>query len=168
LNEVEPGTYLIGVHYYDEPDARRPYPTTFYPGSEVEASATRVLVSANVPTLLNQFRLRPLPLVKIKVVVIWPDGTKSKWSNLSFHNRGYLSQAVIGDEAPQVDDGIGDFTLPVGFVYSAQASVTCDAGKVIETRESQPAQTVDVSAGAAPEKLIFMIPGPPCLLWRSR
>jgi hypothetical protein len=168
LNEIEPGEYLIGVHYYDAPDARRPYPTTFYPGLEVEASATRVLVVANAPTLLNQFRLRPLTLANIKVEVVWPDGTKPKWSNLLFHNRSYPSQAVIGNEAPQVDDGIGDFTLPEGFVYSAQAAVRCDAGKIIETRESQPAQTVDVSAGITPQKLTFTIPGPPCVLWRSR
>jgi hypothetical protein len=100
--------------------------------------------------------------------VIWPDGTSPQRSNLSFHNRSYPSQAVIGDVAPKVDDGVGEFTLPEGFFYFARASVQCDAGRVIETRESRPVQEIEVGADATPRSLTFTMPGPPCALWTPK
>jgi hypothetical protein len=165
VNQIEPGEYLVAVHYYGAPDVRQPFATAFYPGLEAEDAAARVLVVPNSQTMLKQLRLRSLPLATIKVEVVWPDGTRPKRSNLSFHNRSYPSQAVIGDEAPQIDDGVGEFALPEGFSYFARASVQCDSGRVIETRESRPVQEIEVGAGATPRRLTFTLPGPPCELW---
>ena len=165
INQIEPGDYLVAVHYYGAPDARQPFPTTFYPGLEAEGDATKVSVARNSTTLLNQLRLRSLPLANIRVEVVWPDGTRPKRSNLLFHNPSYPSQAVIGDEAPQVDDGAGDFTLHEGFHYFARASVQRDAGRVIETREPRPVQEIEVGFGAETH---VTIPGPPCELLRPK
>jgi hypothetical protein len=92
VDQIEPGKYLVAVHYYGAPDVRQPFATTFYPGLEAEDTATRVLVVPNSPTMLKQLRLRALPLATIKVEVIWPDGTSPQRSSLSFHNRSYPSQ----------------------------------------------------------------------------
>jgi hypothetical protein len=104
-------------------------------------------------------------LTTIKIEVVWPDGTRPERSNLLFHNLSYPSQAVIGDVAPQVSDGRGEFTLPEGFDYQAKAVIHCDAGEKIESRESNPAQQISVGRGTTPTALTFTIPGPPCKLW---
>jgi hypothetical protein len=168
VNELQPGEYLVAVHYYNAPNARQPFATTFYPRAEAESNAERVVVRPNSRAILKQLRLRSLPLATIEIEVLWSDGTRPKRSNLLFHNLSYPSQAVIGDVAPQVDDGRGDFTLPEGFGYDARATVQCDAGDVIESRESSPVQQIAVGAGTTPRKLTFTIPGPPCKSWRPR
>jgi hypothetical protein len=165
LNELEPGAYLIAVHYYDAPNARQPFATAIYPGAETESKAERVVVHPNSRAILKQLRLRSLPLTTIEIKVLWSDGTRPERSDLSFHNLSYPSQGGIGDVVPQVDDGRGDFTLPEGFDYTAIASVDCIAGHVIESRESRPVQEIAVRAGTTPRKLTFTIPGPPCKLW---
>ena len=58
-------------------------------------------------------------------------------------------------------------TLPKGFEYDAVASVECDAGKVIESRESRPDQRIKVADGLTPVEMTFVIPGPRCALWVS-
>lgn len=96
------------------------------------------------------------------------DGTRPSRSNLLFHNRSYPGQAVIGDEAPQVDNGVGEFTLPAGFEYLAQASVQCDGERTIETRESRPVQEIAIQQGMASRGITFTIPGPRCSLWEPK
>jgi hypothetical protein len=164
---LEPGKYLVGVHYYDAPNLREPFATTFYPGADAETDAEPVVVGANSRAMLTQFRLRSLPLTTVRVEVVWPDGTRPERSNLAFHNLSYPSQAVIGDVAPQIDDGTGEFTLPEGFDYDARATVQCDAGRLIESRES-PVQQIKVGGRATPKSLTFTIPGPACKLWQSK
>jgi hypothetical protein len=100
---------LIAVHYYSAPDARHPFPTTFYPGVEVEDSAERVSVRQSSPVLLAQFKLRRLQLQKIKVDVLFADGSKPESSSLLLHNPKYPEQAVIGDESLAVAAGFGEF-----------------------------------------------------------
>jgi hypothetical protein len=51
-----------------------------------------------------------------------------------------------------------------GFEYDAVASVECDAGKVIESRESRPDQRIKVADGLTPVEMTFVIPGPCCPL----
>jgi hypothetical protein len=72
-----------------------------------------------------------------------------------------------GGTAPQIDNGTGQITLPKGFEYDAVASVECDAGKVIESRESRPDQRIKVADGLTPVEMTFVIPGPRCPLWVS-
>lgn len=72
---------------------------------------------------------------------------------------------MIGDVAPQVDGGKGQFTLPVGFDYDASAAVHCDAGTQIETRESRPVQQIRIADGFTLREITFMIPGVRCEVW---
>ncbi len=164
---LEPGKYLVAVHYYNAPNLREPFATAFYPGADAETDAEPVVVGANLRAMLRQLRLRILPLTTVKVEVVWPDGTRPERSNLAFHNLSYPSQAVIGDGAPQVDNGTGEFTLPEGFDYDARATIQCYAGKLIESRES-PVQRIKVGGSATPKNLTFTIPGPACKLWQPK
>jgi hypothetical protein len=108
--------------------------------------------------------LRKLEVVTIKINVLWADGARPERSNIYFKNVLYPRH---GGTAPQIDNGTGEFTLPKGFEYDAVASVECDAGKVIESRESRPDQRIKVAAGLTPAEMTFVIPGPRCPLWVS-
>jgi len=164
FNEIEAGEYLLAIHRDDAPDAKYPFATSYYPGVEDERDAGHVSIGASSQAVLSPLRLKRLDVATIDVNVVWPDGTRPKRSNLLFHNASYPQQAVIGDVAPQVDEGRGQFTLPKGFEYGAQAKVDCDGGKIIESRESAPVQ-VRVADGFTPADLTFVVPGPPCKLW---
>jgi hypothetical protein len=98
-------------------------------------SAALVKVVRSSPLRLSPLRLRNLEVVTIKINVLWADGTRPERSNIYFKNILYPRH---GGTAPQIDNGSGKFTLPKGFEYDAVASVECDAGKVIESRESRP------------------------------
>jgi hypothetical protein len=98
-------------------------------------SAALVKVVRSSPLRLSPLRLRNLEVVTIKINVLWADGTRPERSNIYFKNILYPRH---GGTAPQIDNGAGKFTLPKGFEYDAVASVECDAGKVIESRESRP------------------------------
>ena len=165
FDQLDPGRYLVSVHYYDAPDSTQPFAAALYPGVETESEAERITVHTASRVLLGQLRLRSLSLAIIRVEVVWPDGSRPEHSNLLFHNLSYPQQAVIGDVAPEVQDGRGEINIPAGFDYEAQAKVDCDAGTQIESRESRPAQRIKVAQGAPPRKLVFTIPGPPCKLW---
>jgi hypothetical protein len=106
--------------------------------------------------------LRKLDVATIKINVLWADGTRPERSNIYFKNILYPRH---GGTAPQIDNGTGEFTLPKGFEYDAVASVECDAGKIIESRESKPDQKVKVADGLTPAEMSFVIPGPRCTLW---
>ena len=168
FNRVPEGGYVLSIHYYDAPDSDEPFATMFYPGVETVRGASHLIVTAGFPMMLKPLRMRTLPLRTIKIKVIWPDGTSPEQSNLSFHNLSYPQQAVIGDVAPQVSGGRGEFTLPEGFDYQARASVSCDAGETIERRESKRVQHISVRDGTTPSELTFAIPGPPCKLWTPK
>ncbi|MGA2484189.1 MAG: carboxypeptidase-like regulatory domain-containing protein [Candidatus Acidiferrales bacterium] len=168
FNQLEPGEYFLAVHRDGAPDVDHPFATGYYPGVADETAASRVIVTASLRTNLDTLRLHKLEVATISVTIVWPDGTRPERSNLLFHNISYPRQAVIGDVAPQVDNGKGEFTLPKGFEYDAQAKVDCDAGKVIESRESRPVQRINVADGFAPAELTFVIPGPPCALWKPQ
>jgi hypothetical protein len=158
---------LIAVHYYSAPDARHPFPTTFYPGVEAEGSAERVSVRQSSPLLLPQFRLRRLQLQKVKVDVLFADGSKPESSSLLLHNPKYPDQAVIGDESLAVPAGFGEFEVPAGFSYLARVAVQCESGSKIVTRESKPVQEIKVERDT-PIHLVLTIPGASCQLWRPK
>jgi len=162
LNQLEPGEYFLAVHGDDAPDSDYPFATAYYPGVENETTASSVTITTSSHTNIDQLRLRRLEVMTIKVTVMWADGTRPERSNLRFHNATYPQQASIGRTEPQVDDGMGQFTLPTGFEYDALAYVQCDSGKIIESRESRPVQHITVGKGSTPAGMTFVIPGPPC------
>jgi hypothetical protein len=103
-------------------------------------------------------------VVTIKINILWSDGTRPERSNIYFKNILYPRH---GGTAPQIDNGTGEFTLPKGFEYDAVASVECDAGTLIESRESRPDQRIKVTDDFTPAEMTFVIPGPRCALWMS-
>jgi hypothetical protein len=167
VGHIMPGEYLIAVHYYNAPDARRPFPTTFYPGVDAEGGAERIPVREGSPVLLKQLRLHKLRLMRITVDVLFEDGSKPESSSLLLHNPKYPNQAVIGDESLAVVGGFGEFEIPTGFSYIARAAVQCDGGSKIETRESRPVQEINAESDGA-IRLKLTIPGPACHLWRPK
>ena len=165
LNRMEPGEYLLGANAFSSsgaPDAELPFATAYYPAAENESEAALVKVGRSSPLRLSPLRLRKLEVVTIKINVLWADGTRPERSNIYFKNVLYPRH---GGTAPQIDNGAGKFTLPKGFEYDAMASVECDAGKVIESRESRPDQRIKVADGFTPAEMAFVIPGPRCPLW---
>jgi hypothetical protein len=167
FERVEPGEYLLAVHHETAPDERFPFASAYYPGVEQERDAGPVKVTASSRTALAPLRLRRLGLLTIAIEVIWSDGTRPIRSNVLFHNASYPDQAVIGDVAPQVDNGQGQFALPMGFQYIVSAKVDCDAGKHIESQESNRVP-VRISDDSPPTRLILTLPGQPCALWSPR
>jgi hypothetical protein len=167
FNRIEAGEYFLGANAFSSsgaPDAERPFATAYYPASEDESGAVPLKVARSSPLRLSSLRLRKLDVVTIKINVLWPDGTRPERSNIYFKNILYPRH---GGTAPQIDNGAGEFRLPKGFEYDAVASVECDAGKVIESRESRPDQRIKVADGFTPAVMTFVIPGPPCVLWVS-
>jgi len=165
---VEPGEYILGVQERGAPDGRHPFAGTYYPGVDAEAQADHVYAVTATKVQLHPLRLRRIDTVTVRIEVEFEDGTRPTWSNLLFHNLSFPNQAVIGDEAPGVENGKGELTLPVGFDYYAQAKVDCDGRDRIETRESPPVQRVHIETNNFPEELRFIIPGPPCLPWSPK
>lgn len=167
FNRLEAGEYFLGANAFTSfgaPDAERPFATAYYPTAENESGAVPVRVARSSPLHLSPLRLRKLEVATIKINVLWSDGTRPERSNIYFKNVLYPRH---GGTAPQIDNGVGEFTLPIGFEYDAAASVQCDAGKVIESRESRPDQRIKVAGGFTPAEMTFVIPGPPCAIWVS-
>jgi len=150
---------------FGAPDAERPYATAYYPAAENEGGASPVRVARSSPLYLPPLRLRKLEVATIKINILYSDGTRPERSNIYFKNVLYPRH---GGTAPQIDNGTGVFTLPKGFEYDAVASVECDAGKVIESRESRPDQRITVVDGSTPADMTFVIPGPRCTLWKPK
>ena len=168
LNRMEPSEYLLGANAFSSfgaPDAERPFATAYYPAAKDESGAVPVKVARSSSLYLSPLRLRKLEVATIGINVLWQDGTRPERSNIYFKNVLYPRH---GGTAPQIDNGAGVFTLPKGFEYDAVASVECDAGKVIESRESRPDQRVKVADGFTPAEMLFVIPGPPCKLWEPK
>jgi len=164
FNRVKPGEYVLGANTFTAsagPDAERPFATEYYPNAADELDAGVVKIDRSSPRYVSPLRLRKLQVATIKINVLWPDGTRPARSNLYFHNILYPRG---GGTLPQIDDGLGVFTLPKSFEYDAVASVDCDAGKVIESRESRPVQRVRIEDGSTPPEMTFVIPGPACKL----
>lgn len=168
FRRAEPGEYILAVQKRSAPDGRHPFAGTYYPGVDAEVQANHVYVATGTNVELHPLRLRRLETVTLRIEVEFEGGTRPGWSNLLFHNLSFPEQAVIGDEAPGVENGKGEITLPAGFDYYAQAKVDCAGSDRIKTRESQPVKKVHIENSNFPEELRFIIPGPPCSLWSPK
>jgi hypothetical protein len=168
LNRMEPGEYLLGVNAFSAfgaPDAERPFATAYYPAAVNEEEAVPIRIRRSLPLLLPPIRLHKLEVAIIKVNVLWSDGTRPSQSNILFQNILYPHH---GGTAPQINGGIGVYAVPKGFDYDIFASVECDAGNRIESRESLPYQRITVADGLTPLEMTFVIPGPRCALWKPQ
>lgn len=168
FEQVPPGSYIVAVDRNGAPDGEHPFRRAFYPGVTDDRDAERVIVADITHVQLQDLRLTRIRTFEVAIRVIWSDGTPVKWSNLLVHNPSFLKQAVIGNTAPQITDGVGVFSFPEGFTYTVVAKVACLGGQFIETRESRPPQTISVTSRGGPAELAFVVPGPQCKIWRPR
>lgn len=162
---LKPGEYILGVEARGAPTGERPFRTSYYPGTDRKESSEPVRVQGNLKIELQPLRLKRLQTATIKIHVKWEDGTPVERSNLLFHNLSFPDQGVIGDEAPQITNGEGEFVVPLGFEYYARAGVWCDGGTKIDMRESRPVQQLRIDATHIPQELTFVMHSSPCKLW---
>lgn len=162
---LKPGEYILGVGAHGAPTGERPFRTSYYPGTDRKESSEPVRVQGNLKIELQPLRLKRLQTATIKIHVKWEDGTPVERSNLLFHNLSFPDQGVIGDEAPQITNGEGEFVVPLGFEYYARAGVWCDGGTKIDMRESRPVQQLRIDATHIPQELTFVMHSSPCKLW---
>ena len=79
-----------------------------------------------------------------------------------------LSGLLIWDSIQNAEKAVlADMSKQLNAALTELASVECDAGKVIESRESRPDQRIKVADGLTPAEMTFIIPGPRCPLWVS-
>src|ERR1051326_133963 len=165
FSQLKPGEYFLGVGTESAPTGEHPFAPIYYPGTDREKFSEPIRVHDGMQIDLLPLRLQRLPTVVVKVHVRWQDGSPVDWSNLLFHNTSFPHQAVIGDEAPGIRDGEGEFTVPTGFEYYAQAAATCDGGTQVESEESRPVQKIRFEGANIPQELTFVIPAQPCKHW---
>jgi hypothetical protein len=168
FNLTEIGEYILAVNSFEAsagPDEKKPFGTLYYRRAEDESGAEPVRVSKSSAINLSPLRVRRLEVATISVNVVWEDGARPERSDIFLHNSRYFGALA---NSQQVDYGSGKIALPKGFEYEANASVECDGGKVIEQREANPNAPFRVADGLTPAVLTFVLPGPPCVLWKSR
>jgi hypothetical protein len=158
------GEYLVGVGIDDAPTGERPFFASYYPGAEKKQFAEPVRVQGDMKIDLRPMRLRRMQTTTIKIHLKWQNGTPVEQGNLLFHNTKF-SQAVIGDTAPAISNGEGEFVVPLGFDYEARAGVWCDGGDKIDVRESDPVQHLRIDSKHIPQELTFIMRSHPCKLW---
>ena len=161
---LKPGEYLLGVGIDDAPTGQRPFFASYYPGAEKKQFAEQIRVQGDMKIELRPIRLRRMLTTTIKIHLKWQDGSPVKAGNLLFHNTRF-SQAVIGDTAPPISNGEGEFIVPLGFDYDARATVWCDGGAKIDARESDPVQHLRIDGRHIPQELTFIMRSQPCRLW---
>ena len=164
-SQLKPGEYFLSVGTEGAPTGKHPFAPIYYPGTDREKFAEPIRVHDGIQIDLRPLRLQRLPTVLVKVHVRWQDGSPVDWSNLLFHNTSFPHQGVIGDEAPGIKDGEGEFTVPIGYEYYARAAATCDAGTQVKSEESRPVQKVRLEGADIPQELTFVIPAQPCKHW---
>jgi hypothetical protein len=161
---LKPGEYVLGVGIDSAPSGERPFLGSYYPGVQRKESAEPIRVEGNMHVELRPIRLRRIQTTTIKIHVKWQDGTPVERSNLLFNNP-HFPQAVIGDGAPEILHGEGEFEVPLGFDYYARAGVWCDGGTKIDMRESRPVQHVRIDSQHIPQELTFIMHSEPCKFW---
>jgi hypothetical protein len=90
LKGVPPGRYLLGFGLGSEPDARWPFPRTYYPGASGAAQATAVEVASGQRVELLDLRLPPRRADRsVEVEVVWPDGRAAEDATLRLEDEDY-------------------------------------------------------------------------------
>jgi transposase InsO family protein len=96
LKSVPPGEYWIGVNLSHGPSHLEPFHRSFYPGVTDVSQAMRIHIGTSTVQLSAPFRLEPLPLHPIEVVVKDPSGAAVPRASVFLHisDRGYFDPPV--------------------------------------------------------------------------
>jgi Carboxypeptidase regulatory-like domain len=164
LKGVPPGRYLLGFGLGSEPDARAPFPRTFYPGVARAAQATALEVGPGQKLTLFDLRLPPRHSERaVEVVVVWPDGRPVNDALLRLENVDYSwsSNATRQEKI----DGAGRYRVTGfgGVTYWIHAHVNLKDGKQMH---AEPVRFV-LGEGAGPFRLVIASPYGNCPHYRG-
>jgi hypothetical protein len=159
------GEYLLGAMLDEGPFAEQPFLSTYYPGTSDAANAAKIKLRDEQHLLVEPMHLRRLPLVRVPVTVVWADGRPEPTASILFQNPLFPHEAGIGS-ASVVPEGDGRVPLPAGYDYFAVASVQCDAGTRIESRETARVPLSTKAGTDLSRQIRLTLSGPMCKLWQ--
>ncbi len=112
---VQPGSYLLGFNLTWAPDARDPYPRTFYPGVKTRTEASLITVGEGEKLKGYDMTLPPrLHERELKVAIVWPDGRPAVGAKLYLQIKEKWSLT----ERPAVDEkGTATVTVFDNYTY---------------------------------------------------
>jgi hypothetical protein len=152
LKDVPPGRYLLGFGLGSEPDARSPFPRTYYPGAARGAQATVVEVGPGQRLTLFDLRMPPRQAERsFEVTVVWPDGRPVDDAMLRLENDDYPWSANATSYEKAKDAGRFRVKGFEGVTYWIHAYVNLKGG---EQMHAEPIKFV-MGEGAGPFRLVI-------------
>jgi hypothetical protein len=152
LKDVPPGRYLLGFGLGSEPDARAPFPRTYYPGARLAAQATVVEVAPGQRLELLDLRLPPRQADRsVEVSVVWPDGRPVEDAMLRLEDDDYWWSANATRQERLGGAGRYRVTGFGGVTYWLHAHVNLKGG---EQMHAEPVRFV-LGEGAGPFRLVI-------------
>ncbi|HKG15306.1 MAG TPA: carboxypeptidase-like regulatory domain-containing protein [Pyrinomonadaceae bacterium] len=150
LKGVPPGRYVLGFGLGSEPDARAPFPRTYYPGVGSAAQATVIEVGPGQRLTLFDLRMPPRRTDRsFEVMVVWPDGRPVEDAMLRLEDDDYpwSANATRYEKA----GGAGRFRVTgfEGSNYWIHAYVNLKGG------DQMHAEPVKFVMGAGPFRLVI-------------
>ena len=111
---VQPGSYLLGFNLTWAPDAKDPYPRTFYPGVKTRTEASLITVGEGEKLKGYDMTLPPrLRKRELKVAVVWPDGRPAAGANLYFE----INAKSLGEQVKTDNAGTASLNLFENYTY---------------------------------------------------
>lgn len=163
LKGVPPGRYLVGFGLGSEPDARAPFPRTYYPGVALPARATVVEVAPGQRLELLDLRLPPRHTDRsVEVEVVWPDGRPVEDAMLRLENEDYSWSANATRQERLEAAGRYRVTGFEGLAYWLHAHVNLKGGQM----HAEPVKFV-LGEGAGPFRLVIASQGGNCPHYRG-
>lgn len=152
LKGVPPGRYLLGFGLGGAPDARAPFPRTYYPGAPRAAQATALDLGPGQRLDLFDLRLPARYAERsVEVLVVWPDGRPVEEAHLRLENDEYPwdSSAAMQEKS----EGAGRYRVRgfEGVTYWLHAYVNLKGG---EQMHAEPPRFV-LGEGAGPLRLVI-------------
>ena len=145
---VQPGNYLLGFNLKWAPDAKDPYPKTFYPGVKTRSEAA--LLTLDEGEKLKGYDLTLPPLLRqreLKVTVVWPDGKPA--ANVMVHYE--MNDATsLGDRVDTDDKGTAVIRLFENYYYIIAADTKHNNKEV-----HSPAVEVFIDKNLKPLRLVL-------------
>ena len=167
LTPGEAGGYLLGSMIDEAPYALQPFLTRYYPGTADAANSITIKLADEQHVQVEPMRLHRLQLVRVPVTVVWQDGRREPNASILFQNPIFPHEAGIGSASVFPDED-GRVPLPEGYDYFAVASVQCDAGSTIESRETDRVPLTTKAGADLSRQIRLVLSGPPCKLWSPR
>ncbi|HZG52627.1 MAG TPA: carboxypeptidase-like regulatory domain-containing protein [Pyrinomonadaceae bacterium] len=156
LKAIPAGRFLLGLNLSSAPNARAPYPRTYYPGVGSAARATVIAVAEGAQLPSYDLQLPP-PLVErvVEVVVTWPDGRPVSDALPRLEDPAYpWGSGAMSVKKVEGQEGRYQLTGFDGITYWAHAYVNLKGGQA----RAEPVKFT-LKEGAPPINLVIASPG---------